>query len=140
MARNYSSERRKVRTVRIGDNSLDKEIRGMLTMYAADITEAVDAAGAEMVKKLVKITRDTAPVRTGGYYQAITSQTVRRPSGNVYIWGAGSRHGRLTHLLVKGHPTGNGGRTNGDPFLANALEEVLPEYERKVEEAIKNAQ
>lgn len=139
MARDYSSERRKVRTVRISDARIDKEVREMLTMYAADITEAIDAAGAEMVKKLVKITRDTAPVRTGCYYQAITSETIKRPSGNLYIWGAGSRHGRLTHLLVRGHPTGNGGRTNGDPFLANALDEVLPEYMDKVEEAIKNA-
>lgn len=110
----------------------------LLEMYAADVTEAIDEAGAEAVKKLVKITRSTAPVRTGGYYQAITSKTVRRPSGNLYIWGAGSRYGRLTHLLVKGHPTGNGGRTSGDPFLANALEEVLPEYEEKVRQAITN--
>lgn len=140
MARDYSKERRKVRTVRIGDGALDKEVRGMLTMYAADITEAIDAAGAEMVKELVKITRDTAPVRTGGYFQAITSKTIRRPSGNLYIWGAGSRYGRLTHLLVKGHPTGNGGRTEGDPFLANALDKVLPEYVSKVEEAVKNVE
>lgn len=139
MARDYSKEQRKVRTVRIGDSRLDKELREMLTMYAADITEEIDKAGAEMVKKLVKLTQETAPVRTGGYYQAITSKTIKRPSGNLYIWGAGSRYGRLTHLLVKGHPTGNGGRTNGDPFLANALDEVLPEYERRVEEAIKNA-
>lgn len=140
MARDYSSEHRKVRTVRLADSSFDKELRGLLTMYAEDVTEAIDKAGAEMVKKLVKITQETAPVRTGGYYQAITSKTIKRPSGNLYIWGAGSRQGRLTHLLVKGHPTGNGGRTDGDPFLANALDEVLPEYERRVEEAIKNAQ
>lgn len=110
----------------------------ILEMYAADVTEAIDTAGSEAVKKLVKITRATSPVRTGGYYQAITSKTIRRPSGNLYIWGAGSRYGRLTHLLVKGHPTGNGGRTSGDPFLANALDEVLPEYEEKVRQAIAN--
>lgn len=118
----------------------DKELRGLLTLYAENVTEAVDAAGAEAIKKLVKLTRASAPVRTGGYYKAITSKTIKRPSGNLYIWGAGSRYGRLTHLLVKGHPTGNGGRTDGDPFLANALEEVLPEYERKVLEAIHNAE
>ena len=120
-------------------SSFDKDLRSLLTIYAADVTEAVDAAGAEAMKKLVKLTRASAPVRTGGYYKAITSKTIKRPSGNLYIWGAGSRYGRLTHLLVKGHPTGNGGRTNGDPFLADALEEVLPEYEKKVMEAINNA-
>lgn len=120
-------------------SSFDKDLRNLLTIYAEEVNEAVDRAGAEAMKKLVKLTRDTAPVRTGGYYQAITSKTIRRPSGNVYIWGAGGRHGRLTHLLVKGHPTGNGGRTKGDPFLQNALDEVLPEYEAKVLEALKNA-
>ncbi len=120
-------------------SSFDKDLRNLLTIYAEDVTEAVNAAGAEAIKKLVKLTRASAPVRTGGYYKAITSKTIRRPSGNLYIWGAGSRHGRLTHLLVKGHPTGNGGRTKGDPFLANALEEVLPEYEEKVKEAINDA-
>ena len=145
MARDYSSkdskwaQRVKRRTVKISDARLDSEIREMLTMYAADVTEAIDAAGAEMVKELVKITRNTAPARTGRYFKAITSQTIKRPSGNLYIWGVKAPYYRLTHLLVKGHPTGNGGRTNGDPFLANALEEVLPEYEAKVAEALRNA-
>ena len=44
---------------------------------------------------------------------------------------------RLTHLLVHGHETRDGGRTRPDPFLKNALDRVLPEYERDVEEAIK---
>lgn len=144
LARDYTSkdskwaQRVKRRTVKISDAKLDSEIRGMLTMYCADVTEAIDKAGDEMVKELVKITRNTAPARTGRYYQNITSQTVKRPSGNLYIWGVKGPYYRLTHLLVKGHPTGNGGRTKGDPFLANALEEVLPEYEYKVLEALKN--
>lgn len=120
----------------ISPEQLGAEIQRQLTMYAADVTEAIDAAGAEAAKKLVKLTKASAPVRTGGYYQAITYKTIGRPFGNLYIWGAGSRFGRLTHLLAKGHPTGNGGRTTGDPFLANALEEVLPEYEEKVRRAI----
>lgn len=142
MARDYTTgkwaERVKRRTVRISDHRLDSEIRDLMTMYCADVTDAVDKAGAEMVKELVKITRNTAPVRTGKYYQAITSQTVKRPSGNLYIWGVKAPYHRLTHLLVKGHPTGNGGRTKGDPFLVNALDEVLPEYEEKVWEALRN--
>ena len=46
---------------------------------------------------------------------------------------------RLTHLLVHGHATRNGGRTKANPFLKNALDAVLPEYERAVEEAVKEA-
>ena len=138
MSRNYSKERRRVRTVRIGDHSIDKEIRGMLTMYAADITEAIDEAGKEMVEKLVKLTRKTAPRDSGAFAKNITSKTIRRPSGNVYIWGVRAPYHRKTHLLVHGHPTAKGGRVPGDPFLENALEIVLPEYEEKVKEALKN--
>ncbi len=122
----------------IKPTDLGGAIAEQLTLYHEDVMEAVDAAGLRAIKKLVKRTRDTAPVRTGGYFQAITFKSIRRPSGTVYIWGAGAQHGRLTHLLVKGHPTGNGGRTKGDPFLENALDEVLPEYEAEVEEALKN--
>ena len=113
-------------------------IAEQLGLYHEEVMEAVDAAGLKSIKKLVELTRDTAPVRTGGYFQAITHKAIKRPSGTIYIWGAGARHGRLTHLLVKGHATANGGRTDGDPFLQNALDEVLPEYEAAVEEALKN--
>jgi hypothetical protein len=140
MARDYSRERRKVRTVRIGEHDLDKEIRGMLTMYASDITDAIDAAGAEMVNELVDITRKTAPRRHGDFYKAIMAKTIRRPSGNLYVWGVKSPLHRITHLLVHGHPTVNGDRVDGDPFLHNALDIVLPKYEETVKEAIKNAE
>ena len=144
MARDYSrnskwAKRVQRRTVKIADARLDSIVRDMLKMYCADITEEVDRAGEEMVKKLVTITRNTAPAHTGKYYKAIAYETRRRPSGNLYIWGAKKPKHRITHLLVKGHATADGGRTRSDPFLQNALDEVLPEYEYKVVEALRNA-
>ena len=56
-----------------------------------------------------------------------------------YIWYVKAPDHRLTHLLVHGHATRNGGRTKANPFLKNALDDVLPEYERAVEEAVKEA-
>lgn len=136
MARDYSKEYRKVRTIRIGDHSFDKALRETLTMYAAEITEAIDEAGREAVEKLVKITRKTAPRDSGDFAKNITSRAIRRPSGTVYEWGVKAPHHRKTHLLVHGHPTANGDRVDGDPFLQDALEIVIPEYEKKVREAI----
>ena len=54
-----------------------------------------------------------------------------------HIWYVKAPDHRLTHLLVHGHATRNGGRTKPDPFLHNALADVLPEYEKAVEEAVK---
>ena len=144
MARDYSrtskwAQRVQRRTVKISDARIDSMVRDLLTMYCADVTDAVDRAGEEMVKELVRITRNTAPARSGKYYKSITYETRKRPSGNLYVWGAKAPYHRITHLLVKGHATRDGGRTRSDPFLQNALDEVLPEYEYRVLEALRNA-
>lgn len=145
MARDYSrtsawAKRVQRRTVRISDARLDSTVRELLTMYCADVTDAIDQAGEDMVKELVKITKKTAPDRTGKFRKAITYETRRRPSGNVYVWGVKAPRYRITHLLVKIHATRNGGRTRSDPFLQNALDEVLPEYEARVLEALRNVE
>lgn len=140
MARDYSKAKRvKRRVVRIGDHNLDIALSGLLNMYCADVTEAVDAAGKEMIEELVELTAIDAPRDSGDFRRAITSKTVKRPTGNLYIWGVEAPLHRITHLLVHGHATVNGGRVPGNSFLSDALAEVLPEYERKVAEAITNA-
>jgi hypothetical protein len=54
----------------------------------------------------------------------------------LYTWGAKPPDHRLTHLLVKGHAAKDGGRVPGSPFLQNALDVVLPEYENAVKETL----
>ena len=138
MARDYSKERRRVRTVRVAIDDVDKAVRQTLTMYAVEVTAAIDAAGEEMVKELVKKTKASAPELGGQFKKNIAAKKIQRPSGNLYIWHVKAPFHRLTHLLVHGHANVDGGRTPGSPFLHDALDEVLPEYERKVKEAIRN--
>jgi hypothetical protein len=124
----------------IKPSDLGAAIVEQLGLYHEEVVEAVNAAGEKAAKKLVQITRSTAPKRTGHYSKSLT-YTARENAATgdkEFTWGARAPHYRLTHLLVKGHPTGNGGRTTGDPFLQNALDAVLPEYEKEVEEALKN--
>jgi hypothetical protein len=123
---------------RIDPRHLGDAIAKELELYQENVTERVNVAGEQAVKKLAKITRSTAPVITGSYAKNISSKLLRPlPSGNVYVWYVKPPDHRLTHLLVHGHPTKNGGRTWRNPFLQNALDTVLPEYEKAVEEAVK---
>lgn len=110
-----------------------------LEEYREEVAQAVDAASQRAALKLVQITKKTAPKRSGGFRRAIAWKEVQRPSrwDHSYLWYVKAPFHRLTHLLVHGHPKKNGGRVEGDPFLQNALNEVIPEYEADVEDALK---
>lgn len=111
-----------------------------LEVYRRDVLDRVNLAGEDAAKALVKKTKATAPKRTGAFRKAITyvAETNTVTGDKRFVWGAKAPWSRLTHLLVRGHAKKNGGRVQGDPFLQNALDEVLPAYETAVEEAIKN--
>ena len=119
--------------------NLGEAIEQELTLYAKEVQEGVEAAAATSMKKLVKLTRASAPVgNRGSFKKNITSTKKKRGPRDVQqIWHVKAPDARLTHLLVHGHATKDGGRTKADPFLQNALDQVLPEYERAVEEAIR---
>ena len=123
----------------IKPTDLGKAISSELTLYHKDVLEKVNTAGETAIKALVKITKATAPKKSGDFRKAITSKEVPNSAtgDKKFIWGAKAPHHRLTHLLVHGHAKKNGGRVPGDPFLENALDQVLPEYEKNVEEALK---
>lgn len=129
-------------------NNLSEQMDQVLTVYTEDINEKLRGLTQESMKKLVKETKATAPKgrRKGQYRKNITADyTGTRKSArgirgqNVHAtWYVKAPDYRLTHLLVKGHATKDGGRTTPNPFLHNALDKVLPEYEQKVQEAIQN--
>lgn len=126
------------KTVKPAD--LGKAIEQELTTYHRGVINRINLAGEEAAKALVKKTKATAPKKSGAFRKAITYQVTEQTAtgDKTFTWGAKAPHHRLTHLLVKGHAKASGGRVPGDPFLDNALAEVLPEYENKVEEAIKD--
>lgn len=121
-------------------DGLAAAIEQELTLYSKEIQEEVDAAGRKAMKKLVKITQETAPLgerRGGNFAASITSKEFKGQRGSSFVWHVKAPNHRLTHLIVHGHATKNGGRTKPNPFLKNALNTVLPEYEEAVKEAIK---
>lgn len=121
----------------IKPEDLGKALQKELTIYSEGMTERVNAAGRAAANKLKKLTKATAPVASGSFKKNIAVKEVDAGNGmKKYIWYVKAPDHRLTHLLVHGHATKTGGRTKADPFLANAMKTVLPEYEESVEEAL----
>ena len=123
----------------ITPDALGEALAKELTIYGESITEQINNLSEEAAKTLATKTKATAPVASGSFKKNISSNLLQKGgTGNTYAWYVKAPDHRLTHLLVHGHATRNGGRTKPNPFLQNALDEVLPDYENAVEEAIKN--
>lgn len=124
----------------INPNDLGAAISRELTTYHKNVTDRVNESGRAAIKKLVKLTKAKAPVgERGSFKKSITSTEVDAGHGlKSFLWHVKGPDARLTHLLVRGHATKDGGRTKGDQFLADALDQVLPEYEKDIEEAVAN--
>lgn len=129
-------------------NSLNEQMAQVLTTYNESVNEQIAEITRESMKQLVKETKANAPKgrRKGQYrknitadYSALNRRSNRLTGAKVSAtWYVKAPDYRLTHLLVHGHATKNGGRTTPNPFLQNAVDRVIPEYERKVQEAISN--
>ena len=120
-------------------DGLADALQDELTTYHKDVIEKVNEAGKSSAEKLKKLTKASAPKDTGSFRKniAVKEETASVTGDKKYTWHVKAPDFRKTHLLIHGHATRNGGRVPGDPFLQNALDEVLPEYEKNVEEALK---
>lgn len=124
------------------------QLEQVLTVYNEEINEKLREITRESMKKLVKETKATAPrgKRKGQYRKNIAAdyQGLKRSARGLRgqdvnaVWYVKAPDYRLTHLIVHGHATRNGDRTRANPFLQNAVDKVIPEYEAKVQEAISN--
>lgn len=126
----------------MGNISLDKlgdAIIDLTESYVNDIESDIDKAAEHAAQKLVDITQKTAPVgKRKRYRKKIACKKLDgNRSGAHYVWYVKPPDHRLTHLVVHGHATKNGGRTKGNPFLKNACDAVFPEFEADVEKAVK---
>lgn len=127
--------------VAITPDKLVEAISEELTIYHEDVDDKLREITRKHVTDLVKKTRATAPVGKRGTFRKNIAGDFRglKKGRNIKgVWYVKAPDYRLTHLLVHGHAKKNGGRTKADPFLENALNEVLPAFEKEVEDAIKN--
>ena len=116
---------------------LGSAIIATLDGYSKETKERVDKAGEKAIKKMVKLTKASAPEDTGSFKKNITWTARKNALGvTAYVWHVKAPDHRKTHLLVNGHATVDGGRVPGNPFLHEAVDTVLPEYLEDLEEAI----
>lgn len=119
--------------------ALGAEIQKLLTVYHENAVDDLNAAGEKSIKKMVKLAKASAPANTGKLKRNITYKALDAGNGlKTYVLHAKAPSHRIFHLAVHGHATASGGRARGNPFMANAVDTVLPEYERDVEEALRN--
>ena len=88
----------------IDPSQLGSAVSELLGMYQKDVVERLNDAGDRAIKKLVSITKKSAPRKTGKYAKSITHKVVVKVDGcKKFIWGAKFPEHRKTHLLVNGH-------------------------------------
>lgn len=123
--------------------NLGKSVNNILEVYSRELQDKVDKISHYSMAQIVRKTKDTAPFNARAYHRHYTDLIAmkvirRRVSGTTYVWYVKPPGHRLTHLLVHGHATRDGGRTRADPFLQNALNAVLPDYEKAIERVIRD--
>lgn len=122
-------------------DDLTDAINRELTIYSHEVTEIIKDEANSHMKELVKKTKETAPVgnRNKHYRDNISSKkTSDNDRGATYTWYVKGSDYRLSHLLENGHATKDGGRVEGTHFIEKASEPILADFEKKVEEAIRN--
>lgn len=126
----------------VGIQDLSSEIAKELSLYSSEITEEIKETTKVHAKKLLDKTKKTAPIgkRKAKKFKTSIKCDVQNENANTisYLWYVGGKNYRLTHLIVNGHAKRGGGRTKSNDFLKDAVNEVKTEFEKAVEEIIKN--
>ena len=119
-------------------DDLDKAISGQFSEYNSNVAARILKLTKTQTRKLVKLTRQRAPKRTGSFRKHISSVVEDNGVfGAKGTWYVKAPDCRLTHLLVHGHQKRNGGRTKPDGFLETSLSEVEEEYLEGIKKAVK---
>lgn len=125
----------------ISIDQLADAITQELTMYSDHVSEGIRKQTKKSMRQLVKETKGTAPVghRHKHYKDSISSKITRNsPLFYEETWYVKGSDYRLSHLLNNGHALRNGGRYAGTQFITKASVSVLKDYEKAIEEVVKD--
>ena len=118
-------------------SELDEALTDVLTNYATDLREAINADTEAAAQRLKKAISADAPVKTGK--QKKSWRIAKEYLGGVDLKTVvHSTDYRKVHLLENGHVTRNGTtRTKPTYYVSSNAERIIKEYEEQVAETIK---
>lgn len=118
-------------------SELDEALSDVLTNYATDLREAINADTEAAAQKLRKAIQSEAPVKTGK--QKKSWRIAKEYLGGVDLKTVvHSTDYRKVHLLENGHVTRNGvTRTRATYYVSSNADRIIKEYEEQVAETIK---
>lgn len=122
----------------INIDRLASEIAEALATYTEDVVEQIDVSSAKIGKEAVKQLKRTSPRDSGDYAKSWAMKSFKYyGEATKRVIHVKAPHYRLTHLLERGHAKVNGGRVEGIPHIRPAEQEVITQFTREVEEAIR---
>ena len=118
-------------------SELDEALTNVLTNYATDLREAINADTEAAAQRLKKAISADAPVKTGK--QKKSWRIAKEYLGGVDLKTVvHSTDYRKVHLLENGHVTRDGTtRTKPTYYVSSNAERIIKEYEEQVAETIK---
>ena len=116
-------------------------IAEMLGEYQVEITKNIDASGGIVGGEGAKKLKETSPKLEGDYAKGweVTREKGKSFGDDASYIIHNKTDYQLTHLLENGHDTRNGGRTKPIVHIKPVEELVIKEFEKKVEEVIRDA-
>ena len=119
-------------------DSLAETVSKELLNYSELTTEKVKIAVKEAGNRVKKEIQANAPKDTGKYASSWTVKNTRETSNSLEVTVHSRDRFQLAHLLEFGHAKRNGGRTRAIEHIAPAEQIGLEQYERDIEEALRN--
>lgn len=116
---------------------LEGAFRAILTEYADDVARMTEEEVKEIGKECAADIRKHSPNVTGKYAKGwtTTKQTVR---GQTVVIVHNKKAPGLAHLLEKGHAKVGGGRVEGYPHIAPAVDRAEKNLIKAIEKGIQN--
>ncbi|MFC3883754.1 HK97 gp10 family phage protein [Bacillus songklensis] len=114
-------------------DDIAKELTKQLAQYTTSVEEELENAKEDVTKTGVTALKAASPKETGSYAKGWT----RKKVGQDIIVHNRTDY-QLTHLLEHGHAKAGGGRVVGIPHIRPVEEQMVKEFEERVEKAIKS--